>query len=94
MEAIPSVRFDVFDARGRGQPALLVIVSRARVERLDGSPRAMRVRVAVAIVLFAAAPPLMYYDWTRRGVLVLPTFLALSMILAAFRLLFMNERAP
>jgi hypothetical protein len=41
--------------------------------------------------MIAAAPPLIWYDFqTSRGSLVLPSFLAVSMVVAGLRLLFMN----
>lgn len=91
VELVPSVRFEVFEGGGRVDPPILSIVSRARAQRLDSSPRALRARRWAAIALFVGAVPLIYYDATERGVLVLPTFLGGSMILAGLRVLFMNQ---
>jgi len=88
----PSVRYEIFDARGRVDEPLLVIVSPSRAGRLEGSQRMMRLRKRIANGLFLAAPPLIYYDYfVSDGSMVLPTFLALSMILSGLRLLFMNS---
>ena len=88
---VPSVRFEVFDARGRVEAPLVVIVSRSRAGTLEGSRRAMLVRKWAAIVLLAGAGPLVWYDYsTADGTLVLPTFLGISMAIAAVRLLFLN----
>jgi hypothetical protein len=87
----PSVRFEVFDARGRVESPLLDIVSPSRAATLEGSVGAIRLRKWLAIAMIAAAPPLIWYDFqTSRGSLVLPSFLAVSMVVAGLRLLFMN----
>jgi hypothetical protein len=92
VEQHESVRFEVFDGRGRVDEPLLLIVSPARERRLEGSRRMIRLRVWIAVVLFVAGPPLIYYDYhVYGGSMVLPTFLGISMILSALRLLFMNS---
>ena len=89
--AIPSVRFEIFDARGRVEEPLVVVVSPSRAGALESSARSTRRRKWAAVVLLAASGPLIAYDyWTAGGALVLPTFLGISMALAAVRLLFMN----
>src|SRR4051794_14632778 len=86
-----SVRYEIFDARGRVDEPLLVIVSPSRANRLEGSRRMIQLRTAIAIGLVLAGPPLIYYDYSvHDGAMVLPTFLGISMILSALRLLFMN----
>jgi hypothetical protein len=88
---VPSVRFEVFDARGRVESPLLDIVSPSRAGTREGNARALRLRTWAAILMIAAAPLLIWYDFeTSRGSLVLPSFLAVSMVVAALRLLFMN----
>jgi hypothetical protein len=87
-----TVRYEIFDARGRVDEPLLLIVSPSRAGRLEGSHRMIQLRKRIAIGLFVGAPPLIYYDYhLSDGSLVLPTFLALSMILSGLRLLFMNS---
>jgi hypothetical protein len=88
---VPSVRFEVFDARGRVESPLLVVVSPAHAATLEGSARAIRLRKWMALAMLAAAPPLMWYDFAvSRGSMVLPSFVAVSMVVIALRLLFMN----
>lgn len=88
---IPSVRFEVFDARGRVESPLLVVVNPAHAAALEGSASGIRLRKWIALAMFAAAPPLIWYDFAMtRGSMVLPSFLAVSMIVMALRLLFMN----
>ena len=87
----PALRFDIFDARGRVEEPLLVIVHRGRSATPEGSSRAMFWRRCAAIALIGAAGPLAWYDhWASDGTLVLPTFLGISMAVAGVRLLFMN----
>jgi hypothetical protein len=41
-------------------------------------------------VLAAGSLPLFWYDWTRRGVLILPTVVGINMLIASARLLQLN----
>ena len=92
VQRIPSARCEVYAGPGRVESPLLSVLNPARAARLDTTPRAARIRVILAVLLLVGAIPLIYYDtWTQRGVLVLPTFLGCSMILAAARLLFLNH---
>jgi hypothetical protein len=92
VQEIASLRFDVFDAEGRVNPALLVIVSPLRADTLESSPRAMRRRTRIACALVVLAVPLIAYDyWTADGGLILPTYLGISMILASVRLFLANH---
>ena len=89
---VPAVRFDIFDARGRLEPPLLVIVHPSHAAALETSERGMRIRKWIALAMVLAAPPLVWYDFsTTRGSMVLPSFLAVSMIVIALRLLLMNS---
>ena len=87
---MPGLRFEIFDATGRVNPPLLVVVHPDRASTLTGNPAAMRTRRLAAIALALASVPLFWYDYQHRGVLVLPTFLAMNMLLVAGRLLYMN----
>ena len=88
---VPSLRLEVFDARGRVESPLLVIVDPARAANLDGGVRSLRLRKWAALLMIAVAPVLIWYDFaTSRGSLVLPSFLGVSMVVAGLRILFMN----
>jgi hypothetical protein len=88
---VPSLRFEVFDARGRVESPLLVIVDPARAAAIDGGARGLRLRQWAALLMIALAPVLIWYDFaTSRGSLVLPSFLGVSMVVAGLRILFMN----
>jgi hypothetical protein len=88
---VPSLRFEVFDARGRVESPLMVIVDPARAAAIDGGARGLRLRQWAALFMIALAPVLIWYDFaTSRGSLVLPSFLGVSMVVAGLRILFMN----
>jgi hypothetical protein len=87
----PDLRFEIFDGRGRVEEPLIAVVGPARAVAMESSTRSIQRRTWAAVLLLACAGPLVWYDYgTSRGSLVLPTFLAVSMVLAALRLLFMN----
>lgn len=91
----PSLQFDVFDSEGRAHPPLITIVSPARAESLDDSPRIRRRRTRIAYALIAAAIVLfaVQYWGDTEGVFVLPMFLGINLLVAAARLLLMNVGA-
>src|SRR6185436_2130327 len=90
VSGMPDLRFEIFEGAGRTRPPLVVVVHPSRANTLTANPRAMRWRAIAAVLLVAAALPLVWFDYQRRGLLVLPTVLAINMILLAFRLLHMN----
>jgi hypothetical protein len=90
VEQVPGVRFEIFDAAGRTNPPLLMILSASRAHLHPDNPRGMRVRKWLAIAMLAASLPLFWIDYENGGLLILPTFLALNLILIAGRLLYMN----
>lgn len=81
---------EIFDWKGTAQAPLLTIVHASVVEKDELSAPSVRKRKIVAIVLFIAAPPLFWLDRRSGGVLVLPTFLALTMIVIGLRVLHWN----
>ncbi len=85
------VRFEVFDSDGRMNPPLLVVVHPSRAATLDLNPRGMRWRAWAAAVLVLGAFPLMWYDYSSsNGMLILPTFLGVNMLIIAARLMQLN----
>jgi hypothetical protein len=87
----PAVRFEIFDAQGRANPPLLVVVDPSRAATLSGNPRTIRRYQVAAAALIAGAAGLFWWDWTQeRDFLVLPTILGANMLLAAGRLLQMS----
>jgi hypothetical protein len=90
-ESVPTLRFDIFDARGRTLPPLMTVVHPSRVPTLEGNPRAARFNRWVGIAMLGAAPFLFWLDWARYdGLLILPTILAINMVIIAARLLQLN----
>jgi hypothetical protein len=88
-----NVRFEIFDAAGRVNPPLLVVVNPNRAHALSGSPRSARRRRFIALILIVGAFPLFWLDYQRDGLVILPTVLGLNMLLIGGRLLFMNLTA-
>ena len=83
----PHMRCEIFDWRGKAQPPLLTIVHPGVAEKGELSAGSVRKRKILAILLFIGALPLFLFDTRSEGVLVFPTFLAISMILAVLRIL-------
>jgi len=86
----PHVRFEIYDSAGRVNPPLLVVVNPSRAHTLTGSPRSALTRRIIALALIVGAFPLFWFDYQRDGLLILPTFLGLNMLVIGGRLLFMN----
>jgi hypothetical protein len=85
------VQFEIFDAEGRRNPPLLVVLHPSQAHRQETDPARLRRRTRMAIALAAGAVPLMVFDYVYgRGALLLPTLLAINMLLAAGRLAQLN----
>ena len=72
----------------------MTIVAPQAAARDELSPTAVRNRRRLAILLIVCSVPLFWWDWHTGGWLVLPTFLGLTMILTALRLLYINLARP
>ena len=88
--AHPYMLCEVFDWRGKAQPPLLTIVHPEVARNDELSAQSVRRRKILAIFLFIGSLPLFWFDHRSGGVLVVPTFLALTMILAGLRILYWN----
>lgn len=86
----PDMCCEIFDSAGKSQPPLLVIVHPTMAEKDELSKSSVRIRKVVAIVLFVPAIPLFWWDRQTNGMLVLPTFLGLTIIVAGLRILHWN----
>jgi len=86
----PGVRFEIFDAQGRTNPPLLIVVNPAHAATLDCNPHAMRRRKLLGIALAVGAVPLVWYDWRFGGFMILPTVVGINMLLASARLFQLN----
>ena len=94
VQAHPEICAEIFNDRGKAEPPLLTIVAPQAADRDELSPVAVRNRKRLAILLMVCSAPLFWWDWRTGGWLVLPTFLGLTMILAALRLLYINLARP
>jgi hypothetical protein len=86
----PEMSCEVFNSAGKARPPLLVIVHPNMAEKDDLSASSVRLRKGIAIALFLAAIPLFWWDRRANGLLVMPTFLALTSIVAGLRILHWN----
>ena len=91
VQQAPAIAFDIFDATGRVNPPLLIVVHPSRAAALDGNPRHARIRTRWAAALATGALPLFWLDyWTSGGLLIIPTILGINLLLAALRLVQLN----
>jgi len=90
VQQYPYMCCEIFDSKGKAEPPLLVIVHPSVAEKDELSASSVRLRKITAIGLFFAAIPLFWWDWRANGVLVLPTFLGLTVIVAGLRILHWN----
>jgi hypothetical protein len=86
----PHMCCEIFDCKGKARAPLLTIVHPSIAEKDELSAESVRTRKIAAIVLFIAAVPLFWLDQRSGGLLVLPTFLALTIIVIGLRLLHWN----
>jgi hypothetical protein len=80
VEALPSLRCDIYDHLGKGKPPTLTYVNRAHVN----APRKYAVWGWILIV---AALACFWIEWHWHGTLVVPLILGLNLLFAAARLI-------
>ena len=85
VQAVPLLRCEVYDSEGLAQPSMLVVVHPDFEHAEDSSASWSRRRKLIAVLLFLAAPPLVWMDMRRANELVVPTFLAFTCILTGLR---------
>jgi hypothetical protein len=90
VQQYPYMCCEIFDSKGKAVPPLLVIVHPSVAEKDELSASSVRIRKIISIGLFIGAIPLFWWDWRANGVLVLPTFLGLTIIVAGLRILYWN----
>jgi hypothetical protein len=90
VQEFPYMCCEIFDAEGRAKPPILVIEHPSAAAKNELSARSVRRRKIFAIVLILCAPALFWWDHRANGTLVMPTFLGISLILAAVRILHWN----
>jgi hypothetical protein len=90
VKQLPHMICEIFDAEGKAKPPILAIEHPSVAEKNELSARSIRARKILAIVLILCAPALFGWDHRANGTLVMPTFLGISLILAALRTLHWN----
>lgn len=78
---LPQLRCDIYDHQGLAKPPLKTYGDR------EWDPGA-RTLLLLAGAAFLGAIVLFWWDWTRRGELILPSIVAINLVAAALRLLF------
>jgi hypothetical protein len=88
----PATRFDVFDAEGRVNPPLLIVVHPSRAQDLDEHPHMLRKRRVIAWVLIAAGIALIIYACSIPAdiAVVVPAVIGINLVIAGGRLLWFN----
>ena len=88
VQALPSLRCEIYDAEGLAHPPLIVILHPDVRHQEDSGSFWSRRRKLIAVVLFLISPPLIWLDVRHHSELILPTFLAFNFILLALRFLY------
>jgi hypothetical protein len=87
----PDLCCEVFDRMGKARPPLLVVVHPLNVSKDEFSLSSVRKRNVAAALLVLAGIVLVWWDWRIGWWLVAPTYIGLTMILVALRLLHWNR---
>jgi hypothetical protein len=92
VQTAPATRFEVFDAQGRAEPALLTVVHPSRARALDSHPRAMqRRRVIGWSLIIGGAVLLIWTYWKSPDVeAIFPGVIGINLVLAGGRFLWFN----
>lgn len=80
------LRCQIFDTRGKAESPTAVFVSPGFAWTVHSEPKARRL-IWVGILLIAVSPPLFWLDWRADWHLILPTILALQLIVVGGRLI-------
>jgi hypothetical protein len=82
---------EIFDRTGKARPPLMVVVHPQNVSRDEFSLTSVRKRNVAAALLVLTGIVLVWWDWRIGWWLVAPTYIGLTMILVALRLLHWNR---
>lgn len=88
VQSLPHLRCEIYDSEGLAHPPLLVVIHPDYEHAQESGSFWSRRRKLIALVLFLAAPPLIWMDVRRNNTLIVPTFLAFNCILAGLRFLY------
>lgn len=84
VEAVPSLRCDVYDHTGKSHPPMLTYVNRVHL-------RAPNRRVYWGWALIVASVPCFVIEWYYHGILVVPMVVGLNLIFAGLRLIYWGK---
>jgi hypothetical protein len=87
----PEMCCEVFDRFGKARPPLMVIAHPRNATRDEFSISSVRTRAAAAAMLLVTAAVLIWWDQRAGGWRVAPTYIGMTMILVALRLLYWNR---
>jgi hypothetical protein len=80
VEAVPSLRCDIYDHLGKGKPPTLTFVNKAHL-------KAPRKYARLGWVLIAAAVVCFWIEWHWHGTLVVPLIIGLNLVFTGLRLI-------
>ena len=88
----PAVRFEIFDAAGRANPPLMIIVDPSRRGTVEHDASVLRRRRIIAWALIVCAIPTLVFAYFLRdgGHQIFAGFVGLNLLVAAGRLLWFN----
>jgi hypothetical protein len=86
----PSMCCEIFDSEGKAKPPLLTIVHPSMAEKDELSSTWLRRRKVMAILCFLVAVPLFVWDSRAEWALILPSVIAINLIVFGLRLLYWN----
>jgi hypothetical protein len=87
----PDLCCEIFDRMGKARPPLIVVVHPRNVSKDEFSLSSVRKRNVAAALLVLTGIVLVWWDWRIGWWLVAPTYIGLTMILVALRLLHWNR---
>ena len=90
VQRYPFMCCEIFDARGKAKPPLLVIMHPTAARKDELSPTWVKRRKVVAIASLVAAGVLFLADWRSEYELLWPSLLAVNLLPLGLRLLYWN----
>jgi|SRR5579871_1072215 len=88
--ALPNARCEIFDYEGLARPPLLVVLHPSHQDRDESSASAGRRRRVIAVLLLLGAIALVWFDWRHGWSSLIPTLIAINLVVAALRFAYWN----
>jgi hypothetical protein len=86
VDAVPSLRCDIFDAQGKANPPVASIVHQDH-RSLENTASKGWQRIWFGIALLPIGAPMILYDWHREWALIWPAFFGIQIVAAGVRLI-------